>query len=105
MPSMRAAFSLSSFSTFKAFWMASFSKTARRTILRPPPEREAVDFFLVDLRIVFLATRILLSFVVLPNAVFELRKYASEPLRSCAVVRGVHPAHYAQAGNLLRLQA
>jgi hypothetical protein len=60
---------------------------------------------LVDLRVVFLATRILLSFVVLPNAVFELRKYAYAPVRSCAAVHGAHPVSYAQAGNLLRLQA
>jgi hypothetical protein len=53
MPSMRAAFSLSSFVAFKAPWIACFSKTAKGTTFPAPPEaREAEPFFFVDLGIV-----------------------------------------------------
>jgi hypothetical protein len=52
MPSMWAALSLSSFVTFKAFWIACFSRTAKGTTFRPGPEDPAEVFFLLDLRIV-----------------------------------------------------
>ena len=54
-----------------------------------PVLREAAD--LVDLR--FLGTKISLSCAVLPSAVFVLRRFVSELLRSYAVVRDVLGLH------------
>jgi|SRR5690349_479172 len=101
MPSILAAFSLSSFKAFKAFWIACFSKTAKGTIFLAPPEACEAAFFFVDF-LVF-ATIISPSFVVLPNAASEPRRCVSALPRSCAAVHGAPLVLLAQCG--IRLQA
>ena len=87
MPSMRAALSLSSLVTLRAFKIACFSSWANGMTF-PPLAREDVDAFFFDLAIVINLVFISLSCAVLPSAVFELRRCVSAPLRSYAVVLG-----------------